>query len=517
VKAAVQQSQADEAVVRSFLALPASRDIDSSAAQLMLLSLAQGPGVGVLIALLQMLPAAGHMHPLDLAQVLRWTFCGARTDSLGCLQALQQLVQLSPAAENLEPSHVLDVLHCAVKCGRSEALELLCRLPAAAQLSSMQLFEVLQEAMKHGSRVAAEAVCILCTNLVPVAMGLYPNQLSNVALSLAQLRGSANMDTLDSCCSALHAILQLPGIKAVPAAVVAELVVAYLKMRGILGIEDTAMAAFVGPLLDLLSTQQLDLQHLVKMVEGAVLFHMYGCAGLVLQLPAAWGVEVPTELLLVILQRIDSCSSMEAANTLVMQLLQLPCVLHRSEGSLYREAYEVVRLLERVKASRAIDAVLLTAQRQVVWLQQLLQLPRAAQVTVDEALSLLHYALQRQPAAAKVLCCMLPAVQHLNADNVRMLLTAAVTCPEQAIAETGGGSSSESAVGYLCALPAAQQLQPAALQRLLSCALLQDRPTALKCLAGIQQPAAGISKEELLELLRLALQRRSSMVSEALT
>jgi hypothetical protein len=152
----------------------------------------------------------------------------------------------------------------------------------------------------------------------------------------------------------------------------------------------------------------------------------------------------------------------------------------------------------------------------VVWLEQLLQLlalPAVRGFPVAAGEALLRYTLQRCPLAAKVLCGKLPALQQLSASSTSVLLTTAIGCTEQDMQQSGSCSSG-TAIGCVCALPGAQQLQPQALQMLLQGALLQDRSTAVECLASVEGPAAGIGREALLGLLHTAVRRKSSKVSE---
>jgi hypothetical protein len=149
----------------------------------------------------------------------------------------------------------------------------------------------------------------------------------------------------------------------------------------------------------------------------------------------------------------------------------------------------------------------------VVWLQGLLTLPAVRSFPVAAGEELLRCTLQRCPAAAKVLCSQLPALQQLAASSILALLTSVVAYPEQAMQESGS-CSGETAIWILCALPSAQQLQLQALQELLQRALLLDKSAAVECLTSVEGPAAGIGREALLDLLHTAVRKRSEKVSD---
>jgi hypothetical protein len=512
LRAAVQR-QAGEQLVRSLLALPASRDIDSdSAAFLMMSSMYDGPDFQVLSALLQSLPSAALMPSERFRQVLGVAVHETSNDREGRTQVLQQLVKLAPAAESLNALQVMEVFLAAVQLNKSDAWGWLCELPAAAQLSPDQLFGLLQQAIQHNSSNAAEAVWVLCYQLAPVTLQLQQQQVYSVALAVAKLAGGKEGATADSF-HALDVFHQLPAVQAISATQVAELALANLKIQVL---TEEALLMLLFRLGSLPSAQQLAQHQLKALLGAAVASDMYECAVLLQQLPAAQALQAEDvlQLLLVTLLRIDTPLKMRAADGLCMALLRLPGMVQCAGDGLYSVMHNVVRLPPRLQSHGSLtgDFVEEVVKRQIAWLQLLMQSPAAGQIEAYLGAQLLQYALQQQPAAAKVLCCMLPAVQQLDAAGIRDLLTMAIGRPEQAMQQTGS-SSSDSAVGCLCALPGAQQLQPLDLQVLLKTALLQDRATAVECLASIEGPAAGIEREALLELLRTAVSTKSGTVS----
>ncbi|KAF6263809.1 hypothetical protein COO60DRAFT_1634942 [Scenedesmus sp. NREL 46B-D3] len=143
--------QGGERLVRSLLALPASRDINSSSAATLLRS-SFGNGVD-----------------------FKGGFVSRNDDEAG-MDAVQQLLGLSPAADSLLAPHVFKIFKGAAQMNRAETLSMLCQLPGAAQLSPQQLYDVMEQALQHSRRTAAGAVYVLCTQLQSVAVQLDPLQ-----------------------------------------------------------------------------------------------------------------------------------------------------------------------------------------------------------------------------------------------------------------------------------------------------------------------------------------------------
>jgi hypothetical protein len=513
------EGQAGEQLVRSLLALEeaCSGIASDSAAALLTSSLCNGPDFKVLTALLEQLPAAAlaEVQPHKFAHVLARAVMKCKLDDEDSLEAVEQLVE-SPAAGSLDASEVCTVLIAAAQYKRAELLTLLCELPTAEQLSPGQLYEVMWQALLHSRKTAARALCDLCRQLSLVAVQMQPQQVSKVAYAVVQLAGSKEAaGDVSAILDALEGLVYLPGMQGIPVDDLNWLVNACFTQ---LGESDDKLCSVLTVLLTAPSAQQLEQQQTGLLLSAAITRQLYGCMALLLQLPAAqeMGADDGFTLLMALLQHMRSCEHFKAAEEVYTQLLMLPALQHCTDHDMFHPCVsEVVHLpqqLQHESGTADAEGSLYVVQRHVVWLEQLLALPAVGIITIEAGDEMLRYTLQLCPAAAKVLCSKVPALQQLETPVIVARLTSAVGCPEQAMQESGS-CSSETAIGCLYALPGAQQLQPQALQMLLQAALLQDRPTAFECLASVKGQAAGIGRKVLLDLLLTAVRTRSCKVS----
>jgi hypothetical protein len=219
----------------------------------------------------------------------------------------------------------------------------------------------------------------------------------------------------------------------------------------------------------------------------------------------------------VLLQQIDDNSGadhqiMDLAEPLHMALLQLPAVTQAANIAGFADVvWAVLSLSQQLQREwvQTPSTQLFVAQRQVAWLQQLLALPAARQIAASTAVDMLRYAMQQQPAAIQVLC-QLPAAQQLDAAALSVLLRSAFVGSHIIL-------SSQAQLQYLCVLPGAQQLPPWQLRSLLQRAVVHRGSPAVECLASLQKPAAGMSKDALLDLLDAAIRCRTQQVSTVST
>jgi hypothetical protein len=150
----------------------------------------------------------------------------------------------------------------------------------------------------------------------------------------------------------------------------------------------------------------------------------------------------------------------------------------------------------------------------VDWVQQLLLLPEAQQLSTSAVDEMLRVALQQLPAVVPLLCQLAPA-QQLSLQEVQGLLLTAVTTPLPGC-QTARSSCAKAcrdaarhAVSCICQLPNAQQMQPGFVAARMNDALQRGRPELLLCLGGIEGMLDGAA---MFRLLVTAIQRRSNEV-----
>jgi hypothetical protein len=265
-------------------------------------------------------------------------------------EASHQLVQ-SPAAENLDASQVFKVLTTAAQMDRADLLQLLRDLPAAAQLSPEQLHDIMQQAVQYSRTSAADAVYQLCTHwrLESVVAQMLPQQVCAVAYALAQLTGSKEVGEAESTTLAVFENLgQLPGMQEISADDLYRLVTAYIKS---LGEADDQLTLLLTPLLTVASAQQLVPQQVRLLLNAAFSRQLYGCMALLLQLPAAQqlGADEAMSVLLVLVQRIGSYEQFTDAERVWAQMLKLPALQQCTYHEMFnRCVIEVVHLPQKL-------------------------------------------------------------------------------------------------------------------------------------------------------------------------
>jgi hypothetical protein len=250
---------------------------------------------------------------------------------------------------------------------------------------------------------------------------------------------------------------------------------------GAVGASDDKLSSLLTVLLSAPSAQKLGQWQTSLLMRDAITKKLYSCAALLLQLPAAqkMGADDRYSALMALLPCLGSFQHLAAAVGLYKQILKLPGLQQAAHHDMFDKCvHELVHYMQKLQLdSGTADAEGgLHHRRQLagirVWMLDILMaLPAASSVSVAAGDKMLRKTLQLWPAAVRVLCSQLPALQQLTALSISAALKSAVERPEQVMQE-GGSCSSETAIGCLCALPGAQQLQPQALQELLERALL---------------------------------------------
>jgi hypothetical protein len=455
------------------------------------------------LQLVSRLPAASQVGPAALTRLLEFAI---RQDSMAGSQAVAQLCALTPAVLGLAAGDVASLLQTAAEAGSAAAVALLCQLPAASQLQADALYAVLQAAVNCCKPAAHGIVGQLCNELAGAAALLQPQQL------LSLITKAVRLVSFGIGAGSLRALLRLPAAQQLQpdhASALISVVLQTPRAHDLL----TVLLAWLP------AVQQIEAAQLVAHVKAALGMDRLADAGALLGLPAASALphEDVAALLIGLFDLVRTPSRMVQAQHMFDLLAGLPAAQQMPAKCFVQILQELLRLLARLLQLPGSNS-----RTCLAWLQKLLALQPATQITAADAEQLLLLALQQQPAAVPLLC-QLPVAEQLDSSALQRLLTISMNVPTPVVQQASADSPTMSgsnilvvAIGRLCKLPGTQQMQPTAYAALLRSALLQGKPEVMKCLAHNSVPASRIEKAVLLDLLKTAVQQMTGKVNVVL-
>lgn len=509
--------QPDGATVADvLLALPAAQGISSEGVAALAeaaLAAATPALASSYMHLVCSLPAAHHLAPPALAGLLATAVQVDSTPGPHVSNgSVAQLCALTPAALGLEASDVSQLLQAAVELGNPAVISLLCQLPAASQMQADDFHPVLQAAVSARRPANSGIMAILCRSLEAAAHQLQPQQVLQLlteAVHEVNATGEAGV---------VRELLQLPAAQNLQPQDVSALVTLALQTNPTGYLFNVLLAS-------LPAAKQMDAAQVAGLVRTAITMDRSFHAVTMLELTPADALDADSiaALLLTLARRRTVYVRVTTAASVLDLLCALPAAQQMQPQRLMQVLQESLRMLAWLQQQQqgSSDA---GSSPCLVCLRKLLALQPAAQVSAAGVEQLLRQALQQMPAAVPLLC-QLQGAQQLAPAAAQRLLAAAVASaavPAQQRGSVDGPASSSNsnsqqalAVSALCKLPGAQELQPEAFAVLLRSALQHGRTDLLKCLASSGAPAERVPKGVLLELLRIAVQRMTGKVGAA--
>jgi hypothetical protein len=499
------------AVAAALQNLPTAQNIssdDTVALAEAALAAATPPLASLNMQLVCSLPAAAQLPPAVLARLLA---TAVQIDSQPGAHvtngSVVQLCALTPAVLGLAASDVTRLLQAAAELGNPAVLSTLCQLPAATQMQADGLYVVLQAAISACKPAINTIVGVLCNKLEGAAQQLQPQQLHSLLVA------SVHLVNIGVGTGVVSALLRLPAAQQLQPADVSALVA--------LALQTQRSYHLLNVLLALLpAAKHMEAAQLAAHVRTALAMERVSDAAALLGLPPAFALAADdvAALLLTLFGQTLAFGRMQNAAHVFGLMCTLPAAQQLQPHRYVQLLQELLRLLARLQQQPG------SGRSSLTWLQKLLALAPAAQVSAAETEQLLRFALQQLHAAVPLLC-QLPAAEQLDSAALHRLLSAAVasapapTIQRASLDSTSSSSNSSqqvAAVSRLCKLPGVQAMQPEAFASLLRSALHHGRADLLKCLAAAGGPAETVEKGVLLDLLQTAVQRMTGKVGAEL-